>query len=180
MKLLLDIADYLKLKNERDYVLFMFGIYSGLRIADILKLRVRDVRDTDYVYIREKKTKKEKKFKLNKDIQVIINRYIETKKNYEYLFPSQQRGKNGEQIPIGRIRAYRILSNAGRKFGIKGNGKIGTHTLRKTFGYWVYKQTGDIIKLQKLFNHASSADTLKYIGITQEDNDMIMDKLSFK
>jgi integrase len=50
MDIVLDIADYLKSKNERDYVLFMFGIYSGLRISDILPIRVRDVRDKDFIY----------------------------------------------------------------------------------------------------------------------------------
>mgnify|MGYP002509035684 CR=1 FL=1 len=44
---LFDVADYLKARNERDYVLFMFGIYTGLRISDILKFRVRDVKDKD-------------------------------------------------------------------------------------------------------------------------------------
>ena len=39
-----DIADYLREQSERNYILFLFGIYSGLRISDILKLRVRDVR----------------------------------------------------------------------------------------------------------------------------------------
>ena len=54
MDVVLDVADYLKARNERDYVLFMFGIYTGLRISDILKFRVRDVKDKDAVYIREK------------------------------------------------------------------------------------------------------------------------------
>ena len=58
MDLVLDVADYLKVKNERDYLLFMFGIYTGLRISDILKFRVRDVKDKDAIYIREKKTGK--------------------------------------------------------------------------------------------------------------------------
>ena len=39
MDVVLDVADYLKARNERDYVLFMFGIYTGLRISDILKFR---------------------------------------------------------------------------------------------------------------------------------------------
>lgn len=61
MDLVMDLAEYLKSNNERDYVLFMFGIYTGLRISDILKFRIRDVREKDAVYIREKKTGKEKK-----------------------------------------------------------------------------------------------------------------------
>ena len=54
-----DIADYLKSQCYRNYVMFVFGIYSGLRISDILRLRVRDVRGKKDVYIREKKTGKE-------------------------------------------------------------------------------------------------------------------------
>ncbi len=45
MDLVMDLAEYLKSNNERDYVLFMFGIYTGLRISDILKFRIRDVRE---------------------------------------------------------------------------------------------------------------------------------------
>ena len=58
MNLVIDVADYLKSNNERDYVMFMFGIYTGLRISDILLFRVRDVREKDAVYIREEKTGK--------------------------------------------------------------------------------------------------------------------------
>ena len=51
LDVVMDIADYLKSKNDRDYVMFMFGIYTGLRISDILKFRVRDVRDKDAMNI---------------------------------------------------------------------------------------------------------------------------------
>ena len=71
IEIIYDIADYLKSRNKRNYVLFMFGIYSGLRISDILKLRVRDVRNKNYIYIREKKTNKEKRFILQDDIKTI-------------------------------------------------------------------------------------------------------------
>jgi len=48
---------------------------------------------------------------------------------------------------------------------------IGTHTLRKTFGYWAYKDGKDLSLIQKLLNHASPAVTLAYIGITQDELD---------
>ena len=76
MDLVLDVADYLKVKNERDYLLFMFGIYTGLRISDILKFRVRDVKDKDAIYIREKKTGKEKRFPVNEELKPIVANYI--------------------------------------------------------------------------------------------------------
>lgn len=46
---------------------------------------------------------------------------------------------------------------------------IGTHTMRKTFGYWFYKQTKDVAKLQSLLNHSHPKITLRYIGITDEE-----------
>lgn len=69
MNTVMDIARYLKQNNERDYVMFTTGIYSGLRVSDILKLRVKDVRGKDYIAMREKKTKKEKRFIINKNLK---------------------------------------------------------------------------------------------------------------
>ena len=45
-------------RKKRDLVLFIFGINCGLRISDILKLDVGDVKGRDFVEIKEKKTKK--------------------------------------------------------------------------------------------------------------------------
>jgi integrase len=83
----------------------------------------------------------------------------------EYLFKSQK----GNNKPISRVQAYRILNNASEKIGLK---EIGTHTLRKTFGYWHYQQYKDIALLQELFNHSAPSITLRYIGINQD----IMDR----
>ena len=66
-----------------------------------------------------------------------------------------------------RISAYRVLNNASKIACLEIN--IGTHTLRKTFGYHHYKQFKDIAILQKTFNHSSAEITLRYIGIEQEE-----------
>lgn len=71
MDTVMDIARYLRQNNERDYVMFVTGIYSGLRVSDILKLRVKDVRG-DYISMREKKTKKEKRFIINKNLKKVL------------------------------------------------------------------------------------------------------------
>lgn len=49
--------------------------------------------------------------------------------------------------------------------------EIGTHTLRKTFGYHFYMQYKDVAMLQEIFNHSSPDITLKYIGINQDGMD---------
>ncbi|BCJ98097.1 tyrosine-type recombinase/integrase [Anaerocolumna chitinilytica] len=153
--------------------MFMFGIYSGLRISDILKFRVRDVRDKHYLMIREQKTKKEKKFAMNDELIPIIDEYIEDKKDYEYLFKSRQ----GKNEPITRQQAYNILKEAAAAFGLMA---IGTHTLRKTFGYHMYQQTKDIVTIKEILNHSDISITLRYIGINQDIKDSTMKRLSFK
>lgn len=173
MGTVLDIADYLKARNRRDYVMFMFGIYSGLRICDILQFRVRDVRDRDYVSRRERKTNKERRFPINRELKKILEEYIRDKRDYEFLF----RNPNRPNSPISRQQAYNILSGAGRMFGLDS---IGTHTLRKTFGYHLYKQTNDAALLMDIFNHADIHITLRYIGVNQDCKDRAYNNLSFK
>ena len=46
----------LKKNDFRDYMLFLMGINSGLRISDILKLKVSDVRGKRYIEVKEQKT----------------------------------------------------------------------------------------------------------------------------
>lgn len=154
-------------------MMFMLGIYSGLRISDILRLRVRDVKDKDYIYLREKKTGKEKRFIINDELKGMLKKYTEKKNDYEYMFLSPE----GNNQPISRQQAYNILNEAAEHFGLDA---IGTHTLRKTWGYHTYQQTKDIVAIQEILNHSDISITKRYIGINQDTKDKVMKKLSFR
>jgi len=165
-----NFVNYLKDKNERNYILALTGFYSGYRISDVLKLKVSDFRNKSSFYFREKKTGKQTKLPINPVLKKAAAEYIESKglKDDDYMFKSQK----GYNKPIGRQRAYAILNEAAKAIGLQGN--FGCHTLRKTFGYRYYQETKDIVTLQMIFNHSSPAVTLIYIGITQ---DTINDKM---
>lgn len=172
-----DIADYLRVRSERNYLLFEFGISTGLRISDILKFRVRDFRDRngkmkEYFRINEQKTDKVKMMQIPKDLKGLIKDYVKDKKDYEFLFKS----RNGINKPITRQQAYRILSDAASVFGID---KIGCHTLRKTFGFHIYQKTKDAAGIMSLLNHSSISETLRYIGIDQDRKDSIIQSVNF-
>jgi integrase len=154
----------LKKQNFRDYLLFELGINSGLRISDLLKLKVEDVKNKDSIRLKEQKTGKSKKIKLNHQVKKAIDEYITGMDLQEYLFQSRK----GDNKPISRVQAYRVLKKAGNELGIE---HLGTHTLRKTFGYHHYKQNKDVALLQRIFNHNSPTTTLEYIGINQEEID---------
>lgn len=164
------IKEYLKDKNERDYIMFMVGINTGLRISDILKLRVKDV-SSDYISMREQKTGKQKRIIITPSLKRVLKMYIIGKDPEEFII----RSRKGENKPIGRSQAYKILNEAAKQVKLK---EIGTHTLRKTFGYHFYQQTKDVAMLQELFNHHSPKVTLRYIGVNQDSLDKAI--LKFK
>ena len=147
-------------KNKRNLLLFSLGINSGLRISDILSLNVCDVKNKEFIEINEKKTNKYKRCPLNKNLQGEISSYVADKDESEPLFWTQKNKR------LDRVQAYKILNNAAKQANV--NIHIGTHSLRKTFGYHHYKKYDNLPLLQKILNHSSSAITLRYIGLEQE------------
>ncbi|MEH6977752.1 MULTISPECIES: site-specific integrase [Bacillus] len=165
------IKDYLKEKNERNYILFVMGINTGLRISDILKLKVGDLKGS-HISMREMKTGKQKRIEITSTLRRELRWYIEEREDREdseYLI----RSREGKNKPIGRSMAYKILRGTAAEFGLD---EIGTHTLRKTFGYHMYKQTKNIALLMEIFNHSSERVTLRYIGVNQDVMDKAMRK----
>lgn len=158
-----EIKAILKENGTRDLLLFSMGINTGLRISDLLNLKVIDVKGKSHVEIKEQKTGKLKRFPLLGNLQLLIDEYVRNKDCFEYLFKS----RNGKNKPITRVMAYMIINVACKACGIQDN--IGTHTLRKTFGYHHYQTFKDVAILQSLFNHSSPSITLRYIGITQDE-----------
>ncbi len=164
------IKKLLKQQNLRDYCLFVLGINSGLRISDLLKLRISDVSEKgkikDRIRLREKKTNKFKDFPLSNSTKSALKEYLKTREynENEPLFISRK-----NKGFLMRQQAYKIINDVAKSVGIKE--KIGTHTLRKTFGYHAYNNGYDITLIQKLFNHSSPSVTLRYIGITQDEMD---------
>lgn len=165
------IMKHLKDKNERNYIMFLIGIYSGLRISDILQLQVKHIHDKD-IRIREQKTGKQRKIVLHNKLRGPLKDYIKDKNPWEFLIKSRE----GDNKPISRVQAYNIVKDLENYFRTDA---IGTHTLRKTFGYHYYKGTKDVATLQKIFNHSHPNVTLKYIGIIQDDIDSAMRDFAF-
>ncbi|MFI0952384.1 tyrosine-type recombinase/integrase [Streptomyces sp. NPDC021086] len=159
-----DIERMKKSLHGRDLLLFIVGINSALRISDILALKVGDLRGKDYIGT-EIKTGKTKRFEINNSIKRAVKELVPTDAmDTDWLFPSRKGDK-----AISRVQAYRILNAAADRAGL--NIEMGTNTMRKTFSYFAYKAGVDLSQLMTILNHSSQRETLKYIGITQEQTD---------
>ena len=150
-------------QGQRELLLFVIGTNCGLRISDILNLNVGDVRNKTHIQITEKKTGKTKRFPLNDKLKTLIADFVKGKRDKEPLFKSLW-GRR-----YNRITAYYMIREACKNVGLEE--KIGTHSMRKTFGYHHYQQFKDVVLLQKIFNHSSPQITLRYIGIEQDEID---------
>lgn len=169
-----DIENYLRKHNDRDAIMFLTGIKLGLRMSDILNLRVKDVYDKEKIKVNQIKTGKEVLIeippKLRKDYKI----YCKNKKMNDYLISNQRRI---ESSPITRDRAYNILKKVAKKFGVKN---VGTHTLRKTYGYLVYNQNEKNLALvMECLGQTNPSSTLRYIGIDNIDKKKAARRIDF-
>lgn len=164
----------LRQSNIRHYLLFVTGCNTGLRIGDILKLKVSDFVTGEkrtfrkYLMVKEQKTGKMRQIAINGTLQKAFKLYLShySPGNDEFLFT----GRKSHLAPISSTQAYRILNEVAVVCKISIN--FGTHTMRKTWGHWTYKSTGHNLGLvMDLLNHSNPAVTLRYIGITQDQRD---------
>lgn len=159
-----DIARMKRALHGRNELLFTLGINVNLRVSDLLKLRVGDVVGRDYYEFTEQKTGKRKRITFNKSVKTAVKSLAGANPS-DYLFANPRTGK-----AISRVQAYRVLNDAADRAGLlRKYGAIGTHTMRKTFGYHAYQGGVDLALLMKTLNHSSEAQTLRYIGVTQDD-----------
>lgn len=154
-------------RGKREYLMFECGIYLGLRISDLVRLKAGMLRGHDYLTMREQKTGKENRMPIGDTLKRVLRQRLNEYADDEYIFMSRQRDKDGKIRHITRKTAYNDIQQMGKDAGI--DFCIGCHTLRKTFGYHFYKYSGNIALLMIWFNHSSAEITKRYIGIDLDE-----------
>lgn len=115
------------------------------------------------------KTGKVKEFWLNEAAAKAIKEFLSQRSWSsldEPLFPSRKK-KDGNLVAVNRDQAYKVINSAARAAGIQE--KVGTETLRKTWGYHAYLAGFPLKAIQKIFNHSSEKKTRDYLGIKEEE-----------
>ena len=161
-----DKAVYNKIKkdllewNEKYHMMFLIGTLLALRINEILKLRVGDVKGKTEHTVVQQKTGKKITIAFNPELRAALKEYCVDKDPQEALIPS----RDNEYKPLSRGRAWEVINTVGARYGLN----LGTHSMRKTCAYHYYMQTHDLATLKIWLNHSAYRDTLTYIGVTTE------------
>jgi integrase len=182
------ICDYLISNNRyRDYMLFVIGVNFGLRVSDLRVLRFSNLINDNFTFknsfpIFEQKTRNTRKHKKNRYITIndavieAVTLYLENTPNVslsDYMFRSESNRGGASNQPLSRQSVDRILKEIASELDL--NIRFSTHSLRKTFCYhqmlMSHNDNRKLLLLQKMLNHSSPAQTLDYIGITEEEID---------
>lgn len=170
-----------KKPNTRNYCLIVLGLNTALRISDILSLKWNMIYDfskkkfKNRIVINEKKTGKTNIVPINKKLLICLQKlFLKLKpQGCDYLFTKH----TDRSRPLNRTQAYRIVKQAANECNLTGN--ISFHSLRKTFGFFAWKQGTQPALLMAIYNHSSYNITQRYLGITQLEKDEIYMNIHF-
>ena len=150
----------------RENCIFTLGINTAFRANELLSIRAKQVHMIEhgsYLDIKQKKTKKYRKVVLNQAATDAIQQLLASR-DYapdDLLF-------QGQRGPITVPTVNRMVKEWCRNVGLKGN--YGSHTLRKTWGYWQRKgNNAPVPVLMEAFGHATQKQTLDYLGIEEKE-----------
>lgn len=191
------IGDYLlthgNIRNrQRNYTLYICGITLGLRVGDIVKLKIGDVYDVTTGAVRKHaNVVNEKTLKNTTDL--ITPHAAQAIDDLVNVIRAQQSGVLDPEWPLfqtqkwvraggmtnhlTKTQVYRMLTEAAKACGVQGN--ISTHTMRKTYGYMANKAliesglpTNQVMEImQAKYHHDSQATTMHYLGLQQDQID---------
>ena len=157
--------------NKRDLCLFTLGINTAYRANELLSLHYSQVKNLsvgDELDLKQSKTDKNRMVTLNKNAVSALQNYLKYDGRFKklgsddcYLFYSRR----GEVLKVPTVS--NMVKEWCRAVGLEGN--YGSHTLRKTWGYWQYKRGTPLPLLMVAFGHATQQQTLAYLCIQAKE-----------
>jgi integrase len=164
-----------KLERDGDWkfcLLITTGMFTGLRISDILTLHWNDIIGKEHIEITEKKTKKVRKILVNQQLQETVSR-ISGKINHfdpdQFIFIN----RFGKKTISPQFVNWKLKELMKKYEVVKDTTKIKSHSIRKSFGRRVWENSErsekGLIMLNEIFNHSSIKTTKIYLGIREKE-----------
>ncbi len=163
-----------KLERDNEFkfcLLIAVGVFTGLRISDLLKLRFSQFEGTEILTIQEQKTKKTRRIKINTDLKEIVERIrckMGVTDSSQLIFVNRYKLKAIDQSYVN-VKLKEIF----KRYNIVLDGNASSHLFRKTLGNRVLRLNNysneSIILLMELFSHSSPAITKRYLGIREKE-----------
>jgi len=171
-----------KLERDKEYkfcLLITIGVFTGLRISDLLQLRFSQFENANILTVQEQKTQKTRRIKINQDLKEIVDR-IKTRMvisdTNQFIFLNRYGSK-----PIDKSYVNVKLKEIIKRYDIDIDGNVSSHLFRKTLGNRVLRLNNysgeSVILLMELFGHSSPAITKRYLGLREREIHDVYDSL---
>ena len=173
-----------RLENDKEYkfcLLISIGVFTGVRISDLLTLKFSHILNEDVFLLTEKKTKKDRSIKVNSTLKEIVQRIYNKSglSNQDELIFLNKYGAKSIDKSYVNVKIKELFS----KYRIRVKGNISTHTFRKTLGRRVVEVSNysneSLVLLMELFGHSNMGITKRYLGITKDEIHNVYDCLTF-
>ncbi len=149
-------------RNPKHRVLLMTAYSGGLRVSELVNLKVTDIHsDRMMIRVDQGKGKKDRYTLLSKRLLGELRAYWKMKRPAVWLFPGIKRYK-----PLCARMAQKAYAKAVAKAGITRKG--GIHTLRHCFATHLLEAGVDIRTIQLLMGHSSILTTVRYLQVTSK------------
>ena len=157
-----------KILNRRDRCLFTLGINTAFRANELLSIKAGQVRGLgagDTLELKQSKSKQYRRVTLNRAVVAAIDDYLKHEgqdlADADFLFRSQI----GPVLTVPSVTS--MVKGWCAAVGLKGN--YGSHSMRKTWGWWQYKRGRAVPLLMEAYGHATQKQTLAYLCIQAEE-----------
>jgi len=146
--------------NAKHKLMLSLLYSSGLRVSEVVKLRVRDVNiDGLQLTVRGGKGKKDRISILAPAQLALLQNFYEGKAAHEYVFHSQAAA--GRPLSVRSLQ--HVFERALAKSGVKK--KASCHSLRHSFATHLLEGGTDLRHIQKLLGHTNIATTTIYTRV---------------
>jgi site-specific recombinase XerD len=160
--------------NLKHKVILFVGYSAGLRVSEIVNLKISDIYSGSMqIRIEQGKGKKDRMVMLSEKVLVLLRAYYTKYKPVYWLFE----GPKGEQYSVRSVQ--QILKRAKSLAGIVHKGSV--HTLRHSFATHLLEGGTDLRLIQELLGHTSIKTTVIYTHITDTSKAKVkspLDKLN--
>ncbi len=137
---------------------------SGLRLSELVNLRVRDISLEDLtIHVKEGKGSKDRITIFSEKIREDVERFMRGKEPRDYLFQSSVKNKDGNPRRLSGRTVQKVLENAVKRAGIVR--KATPHDLRHSFATHLLENGISIRHIQQLLGHKNIATTTIYTKV---------------
>ena len=159
-------------QNEKNKRMLMLAYATGLRLQEIINLKIKDINSARMVInVIRGKGKKDRQVILSEKLLLQLRKFFRLYKPREWLFENESGGQYGYRS------LQMVFSRAKARAGIKTKG--GIHSMRHSFATHLLENGTDLRLIQELLGHNSIKTTIRYTHVSKAQLDKIKSPIDY-